>query len=151
MVFFLRDKMARKVVEENALCGSTPPKVLVVDDDHLTVQVVSRMVEVFGSRVDSAGGGVPALHYLSESRYDIVITDLTMPDLSGYILACWVREKSPDTKVIIMTGRSQEEVEHYRKTGMVDGWLFKPFSIATMEAMLNQIMEQDQSLFREEK
>ena len=72
-----------------------------------------------------------------------MITDLQMPDLSGYILACWVREKSPDTKVIIMTGRSQAEVEPYMKTAMADGWLFKPFSINEMEAALNHILKQD--------
>ena len=65
--------MARKVEEENALYGSVHPKVLVVDDDHLIVQVVSRMMEIFGSRVDSANGGVAALNCLSESRYDVVI------------------------------------------------------------------------------
>ena len=68
---------------------------------------------------------------------------MVMPDLSGYILACWVREKSPDTKIVIMTGRSREEVAHYMKTGVVDSWLFKPFSIKDLKATLNHTIQPD--------
>ena len=143
MVKFLKEGMVQKIEEISELSGSSRPKVLVVDNDHLAVQVVCRMMEILGSRVDAANGGVPALNCLSESRYDVVITDLEMPDLSGYILASWVREKSPGTRVIIMTGRSQAEVEQYMKTEMVDTWLFKPFSLNEMEAALSHIIERD--------
>ena len=141
MTFLVKEGMARKAEEENALYGSVQPKVLVVDNDHQIVQVISRMMEFLGSRVDAANCGGAALNCLSKSSYDVVISDLGIPDLSGYILASWVREKSPDTKIVIMTARSREEVAYYMKTGIVDSWIFKPFSIKDMEATLNNIFQ----------
>jgi two-component system response regulator YesN len=106
-------------------------------------------METFGSRVDAANGGVPALDCLSQSRYDVVITDLEMPDLNGYVLACWIREKSPATRVVVMTGRSHSEVARYVNTGMVDHWIFKPFRMNDLETVLNNIVSPDlQESFR---
>ncbi len=140
MALILKEGMVRKV-DENASQCLAQPRILVVDDDHLSVQVVTRMMGVLGSKVDAANGGLAVLNCLSRERYDVVITDLEMPGLSGYELACWLKEKSGDTKVIIMTGRNRFEVANFMKSGMVDCWLFKPFSISDLETTLSNIMQ----------
>ena len=63
------------------------PKILVVDDDHVTRQLVSRMIEGLGFQVETANGGIPAMHYLNQSEYDVLVTDLQMPDMDGYALS----------------------------------------------------------------
>jgi DNA-binding NtrC family response regulator len=122
---------------------SAPARALVVDDDHCLVQVVHQMLEVLGFRADSAIGGLAAMRCLSQSRYDLMITDLQMPDMDGYTLSGWLKHKSPDTKVIVMTGNNHADVVNYMDTGIVDHWLFKPFSLTKLAGILNELVPTD--------
>lgn len=98
------------------------------------------MAKSFNSQVDAANGMEAAIDCLQRSRYDTVITDLELNGLSGYELARWIRGKSPDTGVIIMSGHNQSEIEQYMETGIVDHWIFKPFGINDLEIALASIV-----------
>lgn len=77
---------------------------------------------------------------LSRSSYDLMITDLQMPDMDGYALSGWLKHRSKNTKVIVMTGRNPAEVVKYMNNGVVDRWMFKPFSLNTLEGLLNALV-----------
>lgn len=125
---------------DTTLSMSEPPRALVVDDDGTMLDLVRCMLEMLGLRVDSADGGHAATHCLSLSRYDVVVTDLKMPDMDGYALAEWIKSNSRDTTVIIMTGAHHAEVDDYRNTGIVDRWIFKPFSFGELGGMLGEFV-----------
>ena len=114
-------------VNDAILPGALPLSALVVDDDHCLLQVVYQMMEVFGFRTDSANGGHAAMRSLFQSRYDVVITDLQMPDMDGYALSGWVKSKFKNTKVIVMTGSNGSDLADFRHTGIVDRWLRETF------------------------
>jgi two-component system, NarL family, capsular synthesis sensor histidine kinase RcsC len=117
-------------------------RVLVVDDEACMLEIVSCMLEKLGCYVDSADSGHAATRCLIESGYDAVVTDFNMPDMDGYTLAEWINDNSPDTTVIIMTGCHHSEVTDYMNTGIVDGWIFKPFSLKALSDQLDACVDQ---------
>jgi CheY-like chemotaxis protein len=114
------------------LVNSGAKRVLLVDDDHTIIVVVNRMLEALGFCVQAVNSGGEAKECISQSRYDLLVSDLQMPDIDGYMLSSWLKETSQDTKVIIMTGLGCADVVHYMNTGIVDGWVFKPFSLSEL-------------------
>jgi DNA-binding response OmpR family regulator len=129
--------------ENNVLFTSSQPRVLIVDGDHPSVLAVYSMAKSFNSQIDAANGVEAALNCLKKSRYDAVITNLEMDGLSGYDLAGWIRDKSPDTGVIIMTDRDRTEIERYVETGVVDRWIFKPFGEEELRMALDEFVPRD--------
>ena len=76
-------------------------KILVVDDEKSSVEATVEALEREGYDLYAAAGGREALKTLEEERIDVVITDLQMPDLSGIELLTNIRDRAPDTQVII--------------------------------------------------
>ena len=120
-----------------------PPRILVVDDNHEIVVMLSRLLRGMGSQIDSANCGPAAISCLDRSHYDVVLTDLEMPGMSGYALAGKIKEKWSRTRVVIMTGRTRKEFENLMKEGVADHWLPKPFSMSALETVLAQVTCQD--------
>lgn len=127
-------------LDEAITLGSAPPRVLVVDDDRCLVHLMRQLMGDIGFSADTAYGGLAAMRCLSRSSYDLMITDLQMPDMDGYALSGWLKHRSKDTKVIVMTGRNPADVVNYMNTGVVDRWMFKPFSLNTLEGLLNALV-----------
>ena len=122
---------------------SVPLRALVVDDNYCLLQVVHEMLEVLGFRVDSASGGHSAMRCLSQSRYDVMITDLQMPDMDGFALSCWLKHKWKDAKVIVMTGSHPSDWVDYMHAGIVDCWISKPFSLTKLAGILDGLVPTD--------
>jgi len=78
--------------------------VLVVDDERAVLSVLERLLTRDGHRVTAASSGAAALAMLREHRYDLVITDLGMPEVSGHKVARLARLLYPSMPVILATG-----------------------------------------------
>ena len=113
-------------------------RVLVVDDDPISALVAKQMLETLDFRIDSVNCGAAAKIRLAESRYDLLISDLQMPEIDGYALSSWLKETSTETKVIIMTGLGPADVAGYMSTDLIDGWLFKPFSLSELSSAVSR-------------
>ena len=79
-------------------------RVLVVEDEEEVSDVVRLTLEDVGYRVTIAGTGVDAVAMLDTELPDLVLLDLRLPGMSGVDVLRAVRERSPDTQVIIITG-----------------------------------------------
>jgi two-component system capsular synthesis sensor histidine kinase RcsC len=113
-------------------------RVLVVDDDFAIKTLVTAMLEVHNCLVDRAENGARALDYLATKRYDLVLTDLYMPVMDGYRLAREIRAQWPETKVAIMTGSNQGDVQAETAACKVDAWLAKPFGLEEIRRLLKR-------------
>jgi CheY-like chemotaxis protein len=99
-----------------ALCG--PPaedapsraRILVADDEPLVLQGLRRLLEQDGYEVSAALGGREAERQASETRFDVVVSDVHMPDLDGIELLRRLRRIDRDIAVVLMTGRPQASV-----------------------------------------
>lgn len=116
---------------------------LVVDDSAAIRQLVSLTVTGAGYEVLAARNGNEALQKLSESRPDLVITDLNMPDMDGIELIRKIRSLA-DYKfipILMLTTEAQEEkMREGRKAG-ASGWIVKPFSSGQLLDVLKKFIK----------
>ncbi len=109
---------------------------LVVDDDTSILKCVAQMLTRIGCQVDTAQEQPEVVNKLATGTYDLLVTDLEMPEMNGYYLTQKVKNEMHGTKVIIMTGRLEADCLEMMVTRWVDGWLFKPFGLKELYAML---------------
>jgi DNA-binding NtrC family response regulator len=119
------------------------PKILVVDDEQHQLETVCRGLFLFGficKGVQSVAAAVKALCCAEQEKYDLVLTDLTMPGSSGLDLIDQVREQYPDLPIIVITGlAATEETEIIRKRGIPI--LQKPFEPDTLNTAICAALE----------
>ena len=86
--------------------GDHDPKILVVDDEQQMLEVLVEWISRAGYRVLSARSGREALQIFKAECPELMITDLSMPEMSGLELIEAVRTISPNTEILILTGQS---------------------------------------------
>ena len=103
-------------------------KILVVDDEPIVLRSCEGILKSEGYSITLATGGQEAINILQKDDYDLVITDLKMPEVDGIDLIRWVRNSKPATGVVIITGYpSQETIKDALNLGIID-YLPKPFT-----------------------
>lgn len=101
--------------------------ILVVDDDRIILELASIVLRSAGYTVQGASDGMEALHLLAAGSFDLVLLDYTMPGKDGLEVLGEIKEKYPDTAVIIFTGMGSEDVAvRAMKAGAAD-YMMKPF------------------------
>ena len=113
-------------------------KILVVDDNNVLLTVISKMLSLLGYEVSSADSGENGLNVFRKSNFDIVLSDYDMPGMDGVAFACSVKECSPLTPVVIMTGSGRESV-FSRKSAAVDEVISKPFTLAEIDETIQNV------------
>ena len=122
-----------------------PKRILIVDDEATLVFFLKQGLQEanLSCRVDIAPSGEEALTKLTYNRYDLLITDLKMPGISGFTLVEVARSLHPDIRVILMTAYGSREVQNEAKSLQVDGYLTKPFPTADLQEMAANVLESD--------
>ena len=106
-------------------------RVLLVDDEETLVAMEQRMLEYLGYEVVTKSGSLEALEAFNATpaQFDLVITDLTMPNMTGLELATKMRAVRDDIPIILCTGFSESLTEEKIKNSGIKGLLMKPLSI----------------------
>ena len=115
-------------------------KILVVDDDDSIRDVVSKMLCRLGYAVLSADSGEKGLALFLKNEFDLVMTDFNMSGMDGINLAYCIKEKSPSTQVILMTGHEKEVILSRIRDTAVDQALFKPFTLMEMDVTVQGLL-----------
>lgn len=84
--------------------GQRPRRVLVIDDDTVVRDVLQDVVTSLGYAADIAASGPEGIALFETGRYDVVLTDLRMPGMTGWEVLAAVRALDPRIPVIIVTG-----------------------------------------------
>jgi CheY-like chemotaxis protein len=116
----------------------TGTKILVVDDNHSIRIAVSKMLSRLGYEVSSADSGENGLSIFLKNIFDVVLSDYEMPGMDGVAFACSIKNSSPRTRVVIMTGVGKETV-FSRKSKAVDEVISKPFSLAELDDTIQNV------------
>ncbi len=103
-------------------------KILIVEDESVVREMISTILEKWGYRVKLAEDGYSALKIINEEDFDLVITDVIMPGISGIELSERLKELGKDIKMLFMSGYSNNE-KLYRRLDRGDiDFIQKPFS-----------------------
>jgi CheY-like chemotaxis protein len=116
----------------------TGEKILVVDDNKFLRIVVSKMLSRLGHEVLSADSGEKGLSIFLRKKFDIVLSDYEMPGMDGIAFAISIKENSPSTRVVIMTGAGKETV-FSRNSTVVDEVISKPFTLAQIDKTIQNV------------
>ena len=107
------------------------PKILLVDDNAVVRDMLVDLVGSLGYAADAASGGAEALALFDQNRYDIVLTDLLMPGMSGWEVLAAVRQRDPRMPVVIITAR-----HGVAPPAGVSEVLLKPFDLDVLGAVI---------------
>ena len=115
--------------------------ILLVDDEKIITDALQIKLERLGYHVVVAENGAEGLQQIEDQAFDILITDQTMPHLTGIELAQELRQRGYKIPIILMTGYSQhlnsEEAQNYG----ISKFLLKPVKAETLAAEIKQIIQ----------
>ncbi|GGC36941.1 hypothetical protein GCM10011504_14130 [Siccirubricoccus deserti] len=117
-------------------------KVLVAEDEALAAMAVEDVLTGCGHTVTLATNGEDALHMARACHFDVLITDLAMPRMTGWELLHQLRQEQPDLPVVVMTGYlppgGREMLVNGTQT--LVGLLLKPFTITRLVELLEEVV-----------
>lgn len=120
---------------------STPPRILIVDDEPDTCANLADILTDLGYAVDAAQDGPAALELVQQHSYDIALLDLRMPGMDGLELYRRIRQVSAETVAIVVTAyASSDTAQSVLATG---AWkiVSKPINIGALLNLLSQALE----------
>jgi len=110
--------------------------VLIVDDEDDITSVVAEHLASLGYDVDIAHDGAAALIHAAAQRPDVVLLDITMPEVSGDEVLSRLLAIDPTVSVVMLTGNADEDVaRNLLRRGALD-YVAKPFQLATLERVV---------------
>ncbi|MBU4396131.1 MAG: sigma 54-interacting transcriptional regulator, partial [Proteobacteria bacterium] len=117
------------------------PRILLAEDDEIIRISVSDRLKQYGWLVDEAEDGLKAATMAEKQKYNLVISDIRMPGLSGISLLGRIREQSQDIDVIIMTayGSIDDALDCLRK-GAAD-YILKPFDMDDLIIRVSRLLD----------
>jgi CheY-like chemotaxis protein len=126
----------------------TPPagneRILLVDDEEMVVAVASEMLHALGYEVISMNRGSKALTFFrtQPDRFDLLITDQTMPGMIGMDLAAEVLRIKPGIPIILCTGFSDDTIRETAAAIGICRILSKPFILQELAASVRDVLDQ---------
>jgi DNA-binding response OmpR family regulator len=123
------------------------PKVLIADDSIAVRKVAERLLTEAGMGVTLAANGEEALAYLAKETPDLVVSDVIMPDKSGYEVCAFVRARRAlaNTPVLLISGIVNDEVTKQAESCHADGVLKKPFQGTSLKDRVLELLSKRQS------
>ena len=124
----------------------TPLSILVIDDEPSVRETLAAMLEAMDHGVHSANGGHEALQKLAGGNFDLVFTDLAMPEMDGWETAREIRKRWPEINIVLVTGYGLGTVSPEGEHDLVNGIIGKPFDFAQVSEAIRNVMGQKAEL-----
>jgi CheY-like chemotaxis protein len=116
-----------------------PGRVLLIDDNDLVRGLIYDIVTSLGYSADMAASGAEGLAFLDRNRYDVVLTDLVMPGMTGWEVLAAVRERDPKIPVILFTGSAVHAGDaRFAQPGVA--LVQKPVDVQVLENALSRVL-----------
>jgi signal transduction histidine kinase/CheY-like chemotaxis protein len=123
-----------------ATAGKMPSlRILVVDDEEPVRETLAEMLVAVNHKVELAGSGQQAVQIMRSSNFDLVFTDLAMPEMDGWETARLIRKGWPDVKIVLVTGYGPTTAPPAGEEDLVDAIIGKPFDFAQVGSTLNTL------------
>ncbi len=117
-------------------------RILIVEDEDNIREVLLRTLQEHGHAMTAVADGTAALAAFGQQEFDLVLTDLKLPGLTGLELLDHIKENTHDTAVILMTayGSVENAVEAMKRGA--DDYLVKPFRLEEVEVKISRLLEE---------
>ena len=129
-------------IAEQAGIGETaeplPYRILVVEDEPSFLELMLPLLQRRHPIVDTASDGKQAQKLIQQAKYDLVLSDLRMPNVDGMALLAWIKKQQSEMDVILMTGELSPEAEQEARQKGAAEFLTKPFSSKKLLAAIER-------------
>jgi CheY-like chemotaxis protein len=119
-------------------------KILLIDDDEQVLKVMTSFLEKEGHEISTAENGIEGIRHMEAQQFDLVITDVIMPEQDGIGVMLWLTTQSHRPKIIAMTGGSksldQDFILHMCRRMHADKVLPKPVDCATLTNSVDEVL-----------
>jgi CheY-like chemotaxis protein/anti-sigma regulatory factor (Ser/Thr protein kinase) len=130
------------VAEDKSHSFETPPlSILVIDDEPAVRETLAEVLTAMKHQVVMAGGGNEALQKLSSRKFDLILTDLAMPEMDGWEAARRIRSRSPEIKIIMVTGYGNNATPPPGEERLVNAIIGKPFDFSLVGQTIAQVLK----------
>ena len=130
-----------KAVENNRT-----PQILIVEDDEEMRSLLKEFLEEEGFETEYARNGSDALREIAEKPFDLIVTDIEMPGLTGLDILPEMKKLRPEASIIVMTSFANEEVYRRSLEKGASGYLEKPIHIKKLKALIYEMLSAKQGM-----
>jgi len=116
----------------------TIPRVLVAEDNPAVREFIVRSLASAGYQVTAVSDGQMALDILSKEKFNVLVTDIVMPNVDGIALALKAVRLFPDLRIIMISGYAQERMRAHNLDALVHRIIAKPFSLEEICAAVKE-------------
>ena len=120
--------------------SKTHADILVVDDELEILRLFEDALRAAGHRVVTSNNGAEGLHHAAAGTFDVAFLDVKMPGLNGAETLVRMRQVAPRTAVVMITGYAESELVDQALDGGARLCLFKPFTVAQILSLVNDIL-----------
>ncbi len=144
--FTIKLPVVAKPLEKREIIKSVPlqkrrARILVVEDEDEVRQLLSDILASEGHEVEAAANGREGIEVFSQNTFDLVFSDLGMPDMSGWEVADEIKSINSKVPVILVTGWNVEINNSEKRTDSVDKIIQKPFEVKQVLRSVQEVME----------
>ncbi|MCO4781473.1 MAG: response regulator [Candidatus Cloacimonetes bacterium] len=133
------DILNHKQTEPDTNQNNKSLRVLIVDDNHVNQKLAQKLLDKLNHSVEIASGGYESIDKCKESNFDLILMDISMPDLNGYQATKIIRSFDTTTPIVAMTANSfKEDKDKCLNFGM-NGYIEKPINFVSVQRTLNAI------------
>jgi two-component system, cell cycle response regulator CpdR len=113
-------------------------RILVAEDDQAVSTFLTRALQHVGHEVMAVPDGSAALGALAGERFDLLLTDIVMPNLDGIALALKASKDHPAMKILLMTGFASERQRAHNLDALIHRVIAKPFTLEQICAVVEE-------------
>lgn len=126
----------------NRPAEAKPFTLLVIDDDTAASFIIFEVFsKIMGHNVYCSNNGAEGLEIFKNNKFDLVITDIDMPQMNGYEIAMQIRKHDKKIPIIALTGCPDADAgEKVKKSGM-NAFVLKPYNIFSLALLINSLIE----------
>ena len=140
----IKEKIEPDIIPSEKLPTGTE-QILFVDDEQSIVKVCEKMLKRLRYRIETSTNPIEALEFFraAPDRYDLVITDMTMPNMTGDKLAQELMKVRPDIPIILFTGHSERITEEKAKGLGIKAFVMKPIIQTELVNIIRQVLDKE--------
>jgi CheY-like chemotaxis protein len=133
----------KEIAEKVETLASGTERILFVDDEPPLARMGSRMLESLGYKVTARTSSFEALELFKAKPdgFDLVITDMTMPAMTGDILSVELRKIRPEIPIILCTGYSSKIDDQQAKHLGINAFANKPFTKSDLARIIREVLD----------
>ena len=118
-----------------------PPLILIVDDEPMIRDLLAQAMGMLGHSVETCSSGRKALERFAATSFDLVMLDVGLPDMDGYETMAAMKEKSPQTPVILISGDAADQSKAEALKKGASAYVVKPIRLEDLAETVKETLK----------